>query len=96
MRITFDPAKRDATLADRGLDFEDAAAVFHGLTIEIEDLRQDHGESRILCLGHLAGRLVVVGYTQRGEQRHVFSMRKANAREQARLHPYFEIPPGPG
>jgi uncharacterized DUF497 family protein len=28
MRITFDPVKRARTLADRGLDFEDAAIVF--------------------------------------------------------------------
>lgn len=30
VRITFDPAKRDATLRDRGLDFADAAEVFAG------------------------------------------------------------------
>jgi uncharacterized DUF497 family protein len=29
----------------------------------------------------LAGRMVVVGYVQRGSARHVFSMRKANNRE---------------
>jgi hypothetical protein len=28
MKITFDPAKRAFTLAERGLDFEDAAEVF--------------------------------------------------------------------
>ena len=31
------------------------------------------------------GRLVVVGYTQRGEVRHIFSMRKANEREIAKI-----------
>jgi len=39
------------------------------------------------------GRLVVVGYTPRGTTRHIFSMRKANDREKARLAPYFEIRP---
>lgn len=34
MRISYDPAKRDKTLAERGLDFEDSLAVFRGLTIE--------------------------------------------------------------
>ena len=33
MRITFDPAKRVRTLAERGLDFEDAELVT-GTTIE--------------------------------------------------------------
>ena len=91
MRITFDPAKRDRTLADRGLDFEDAALVFRGSTIEIEDTRRNYGERRIICDGLLSGRLVVIGYTQRGASRHIFSMRKANDREKARLAPYFEI-----
>lgn len=91
MRITFDPAKRDKTLAERGLAFEDAAEVFEGTTVEVEDLRRNYGEKRILCFGQLSGRLVVVGYTPRGDTRHVFSMRKANDREQARLAPYFGL-----
>ena len=91
MRITFDPAKRTRTLADRGLDFEDADAVFDGITVEVEDTRRNYGERRIICYGMLAGRLVVIGYTPRGATRHVFSMRKANDREKSRLAPYFEI-----
>jgi len=91
MRISFDPAKRLRTLADRGLDFEDAAIVFDGTTIEVEDTRKNYGERRMICYGMLFGRLVVVGYTLRGATRHVFSMRKANDREKARLAPYFEV-----
>ena len=73
------------------MDFEDAEAVFKGMTIEVEDTRKDYGEQRILCFGLLAGRLVVVGYTSRGAVRHVFSMRKANDREQTRLAAYFGL-----
>ena len=91
MRITFDSAKRDKTLAERGLDFLDAAIVFEGATVEIEDTRQNYGETRIICFGLLAGRIVVVGYTPRGAERHIFSMRKANEREQARIAPLLEI-----
>jgi uncharacterized protein len=91
MRVTFDPIKRARTLADRGLDFEDAAIVFKGITVEVEDTRKNYGERRIICYGLLAGRLVVIGYTTRGAMRHVFSMRKANHREKARLTPYFEV-----
>ena len=96
MRITFDPIKRARTLADRGLDFEDAAIVFEGTTVEVEDTRKNYGEPRIICFGLLAGRLVVIGYTPRGTARHIFSMRKANHREKARLAPYFEIRPRQG
>jgi uncharacterized DUF497 family protein len=91
MRITFDPAKRAKTLADRGLDFADAAKVFAGITLELEDTRKDYGEIRIICFGHLEGRIVVVGYTPRGTGRHVFSMRKANEREQSRIAPLLKI-----
>ena len=91
MRVTFDPGKRAKTFAERGLDFADAAIVFEGTTVEFEDTRKDYGEPRIICYGLLSGRLVVIGYTPRGATRHVFSMRKANHREKARLAPYFEI-----
>jgi len=91
MHLTFDPVKRARTLAERGLDFEDAAIVFRGTTVEIEDKRRNYGETRIICYGLLAGRLVVIGYTPRGTVRHVFSMRKANDREKALLAPHFEV-----
>jgi hypothetical protein len=91
MGITYDPDKRARTLQERGLDFEDAPIVFAGLTVEVEDTRKDYGEIRMLCYGKLEGRLVVVGYTPRGADRHIFSMRKANRREQIRLAPYFGL-----
>ena len=91
MRITFDPAKRARTFAERGLDFDDAALVFEGTTVEFEDMRRTYGERRIICYGLLAGRLVVIGYAPRGADRHIFSMRKANDREKARLAAYFEV-----
>lgn len=91
MRITFDPAKRERTLAERGLDFADAAHVFAGITVETEDTRKDYGEVRVICFGMLHGRMVVVGYTPGGAARHVFSMRKANDREKARLAPFFGL-----
>ncbi len=91
MRVTFDPAKRKITLAERGLDFADAALVFAGVTVEIEDTRKNYGEARIICYGLLEGRMVVVGYTPRGADRHIFSMRKANDRERARIAPLLEI-----
>ena len=91
MRVTYDLEKRERTSRERGLDFDDAESVFSGPTLEIEDTRKDYGEVRIICYGLLAGRMVVVGYTPRGADRHVFSMRKANAREQARIAPLLEV-----
>lgn len=91
LHITYDSAKRARTLLDRGLDFEDAAIVFSDITFEIDDTRRDYGERRVICYGLLQGRLVVVGYTPRGESRHIFSMRKANAREKSQITPLLEI-----
>ncbi len=91
MRITFDPTKRDKTLSERGLDFADAALIFAGVTLEIEDTRKDYGETRVICYGMLEGRIVVVGYTPRGEDRHIFSMRKANEREKNRIAPLLKV-----
>jgi len=85
MQLTWDESKRQAALADRGLDFADAGRVFAGAVVEWEDIRKDYGERRMLCVGLLLGRLMVVGYVQRGQSRHIFSMRKANEREQARF-----------
>jgi uncharacterized protein len=85
--VTYDRAKREQTLRERGLDFEDARYVLEGPNIEVEDTREDYGEIRILCYGRLTDRMVVVGYVSRGEDQHVFSMRKANEREQARYGP---------
>jgi len=91
VRILFDPTKREKTMVDRGLDFADARLVFAGTTVEIDDLRKNYGERRIICYGLLEGRMVVVGYTPRGADRHVFSMRKANEREKARIATLLEV-----
>ena len=91
MAITFDPKKRATTLDERGLDFRDAALVFAGPTFEAEDTRRNYGEPRIICFGVLHGRIVVVGYTPRGADRHVFSMRKANDREKTRIAPLLGL-----
>jgi uncharacterized protein len=90
VKVTFDQSKRDESFISRDIAFEDAPLVFLGKTIEVEDLRKDYGEVRIICFGKLRDRMVVVGYTQRGDARHVFSMRKANQREQNRYGALLE------
>ncbi len=84
MPITFDRLKRDKTLRERGLDFADAAKVFAAPHFTAEDDRLDYGETRNITAGFLGERMVVIVWTQRGEHRHIISMRKANARERRR------------
>jgi uncharacterized protein len=82
MKITFDPAKRDLTLSRRGLDFARANEIFAGLTITVVDDRFDYGETRFLTAGELDGRLVITVWTQRGDARHIISMRHCHAKEE--------------
>ena len=70
--------------ADKPISFETT-------NFETEDTRKDYGEKRILCFGMLRDRMVVIGYTPRGADRPVFSMRKANDREQALVAPLLGI-----
>lgn len=81
MRITFDPAKRDATLRERGIDFHHAAQVFAGPTADQPDTRFDYGEPRTVTFGFLRSSMVVVVWTPTAEGRRIISMRKANDRE---------------
>jgi uncharacterized DUF497 family protein len=83
MDISFDPAKRAATLANRGLDFADAGLVFAGTTITVQDLRHDYSEERFITAGHLDGHCVVLVWTPRGGARRIISMRHAHADEEA-------------
>jgi hypothetical protein len=57
--------------------------VFAGRKFEFPDNRFDCGEIRIVTVGFLLGRMVIVVWTERGEARHVISMKKANEREKA-------------
>jgi len=83
MKCTSDPAKRAKTLAEREIDLEiDGAQVLSGATLTFEDDRFDYGETRLISIGFLRGRMVVMVWTPRGDTAHVISMRKANAREQ--------------
>lgn len=84
MEITFDPAKRDATLENRGLDFADAGKVFAGVTFDRIDDRFDYAEERWITAGLLDGRMVVLVWTPTPKGRRIISMRKANDREQDR------------
>lgn len=86
MKITYDPAKRQKTIEERGLDFEDAPLVFAGKHFTREDDRKDYGEVRFITVGMLRERMVIMVWTPRHlEDRHIISMRKANEREIAKF-----------
>ena len=77
----WDEEKSQRNLARHGLSFEDAEKVFSGPCVTFEDDRFDYGETRLITLGVLEGRVVVMVHTPREESTRIISMRKANARE---------------
>jgi hypothetical protein len=81
MRITFDPAKNDKNLAERGLSFERVADLDWDTAVAVEDTRKDYGEKRLRILALLDGRLHAAVITMRNDATHVISFRKANTKE---------------
>jgi uncharacterized DUF497 family protein len=80
--ITYDPRKRQLTLAERGLDFEHAETVFSGATLTLLDDREDYGEPRFQTYRLLGRRLVMVVWTPRGGDRQVILIRTRHLNEE--------------
>ncbi|WP_369667975.1 BrnT family toxin [Thioalkalicoccus limnaeus] len=64
-----------------GLDFAEAEAVFDGPVFTMEDTREGYGEQRSRTLGLLAGRVVVLIWTEREAGPHLISLRYGDKRE---------------
>jgi uncharacterized DUF497 family protein len=89
-QLTWHEAKRQATLEARGLDFADCDEVFSGPIHNFEDLRKPYPETRIISVGFLRGRMVVVVYAAAGQDnRRIISMRYANDREKSYYRTFF-------
>ena len=82
MIYEWDEAKNRSNLAKHGFGFEDAERVLSGPCVTFVDDRFDYGEERLITLGLLAGRLVVIAHTPRDEVTRIISMRKGNRREE--------------
>ena len=63
MKYGWDEAKNRKNVAKHGLSFEDAETVFSGPCVSFEDDRFDYGEERLITLGLLGGRLVVIAHS---------------------------------
>jgi uncharacterized DUF497 family protein len=81
LKYEWDAAKNRSNFQKHGLRFEDSETVFSGPCVTFVDDRFDYGEQRLVTLGLLAGRLVVIAHTPRGDGTRIISMRKGNRRE---------------
>jgi len=85
---TWDESKRRRNIKLHGLDFEGADAIWDNFTVTREDIREDYGEKRLVTFGLLKGEAVVLVHTDRNDDMHIISLRRAEKYE-ARY--YFEI-----
>ncbi|HEY0148374.1 MAG TPA: BrnT family toxin [Allosphingosinicella sp.] len=92
MKVTYDPVKRQRTLAERGLDFDDAPQVFAGFHITDPDTRKDYGEDREITVGLLGDVVIVMVWTERPGSRRIISMRKADRDEREDYFKHMDRP----
>jgi uncharacterized DUF497 family protein len=80
--MTYDPAKRRSNKRKHKIDLADCEAAFDAPMLTREDASQDYGEQRLISLGWLQGRVVVLVWTDREDGPRLISCREANPHEQ--------------
>ncbi|MEO5922456.1 MAG: BrnT family toxin [Bryobacteraceae bacterium] len=81
LRFEWSPAKAKLNLRKHGIALEDAITAFSGSYVECADEREEYGEDRVVVLGEVNTRVVVIVYTWRGVTRRIISARKATKQE---------------
>jgi uncharacterized DUF497 family protein len=78
--ISYDPAKNERNVRERGLSFERAADFDFTTAVFFTEIR-DGGELRRVAIGYLDRRLHLLCYIPRADGIRVISFRKTNKRE---------------
>lgn len=81
IEISYDPAKDVINQGRHGVSLVMGAQIDWLTALEAYDDREDYGEDRYRAVGFIGERLYFVAFTDRGEVRHIISLRKATARE---------------
>ncbi|MBC6431716.1 BrnT family toxin [Nostoc sp. HG1] len=91
MKFEWDQQKNEVNIAKHEIDFADAYRIFRlPLRISLDD-RQDYGEDRLVGLGMLDGRIVVVVFRELDEETiRIISLRKALPYERKRYEQYLK------
>jgi uncharacterized protein len=82
LRMSYDPAKRKLNLRKHGIDLAECDGLFDEPMLTREDDREAYGEQRLISLGWLKSRVVVLVWTDREDEPHVISCREAEPHEQ--------------
>jgi hypothetical protein len=86
VKFEWDEEKNEENIRKHGFDFADAWEIFESPMRVALDTREDYGEDRWNGIGLLGNRIVVVVFTERGEEIiRIISLRKALKHERKRF-----------
>ena len=86
MKFEWDEEKNRENVGKHGLSFADAREIFEAPMLAAPDTREDYGEDRWVGTGFLRNFVVVVIYTERGDDViRIISLRKALKHERTRF-----------
>ena len=90
MKFEWDRQKNRANIIKHDLDFADAQRIFeHPIRVSLDE-RENYGEDRLIGIGTLDGRVVVVVFTEPSRDTiRVISLRKALPYERKRYEQYL-------
>lgn len=81
MEVIFDAAKDAINMEKHGVSLTNATRIDWDMALTWQDTRRDYGETRMIALAPIDERLYCVVYVDRGNDRRIISLRKANQRE---------------
>lgn len=81
MEVTFDPRKDASNIEKHSVSLADASGFEWDEAVIWLDQRHGYGELRMIGIGYIGDRLFNVVFVDRGEERRIISLRKANQRE---------------
>lgn len=80
--MTYDPSKQKKNQRKHAMDLAECEPVFDEPMLTREDTREAYGEQRLVSIGWLKGRVVVVVWTERDDEPRMISCREAEPHEQ--------------
>lgn len=92
VNITFDPAKDALNRTKHGVSLALASGLEWDMLLATADTRRHYGEHRLIGFAPIDNRVYCVVFTDRGDERRVISLRKANRREVMRYVRKIETP----
>ena len=81
MKVICDATKDAINKEKHGVSLTEAAFIDWEAALIWQDTRRDYGETRMIALAPIGERLHCAVYVDRGDDRRIVSLRKANYRE---------------